>query len=188
MFEQFLVWMNENQWLSAWIQAFGSLFALGIAIWIPAHQSKGEKAKAKRAELEYRYKQTNFIWNAVGMVIAEAHALMENIEQDPYPISSFNADQIKAFESLLLSLDAFPIHELETAPMVTMALEMRRKSHKIVDLLLKALAEAEAKQVAGIEVDLRFIEIQLNRLKETHTEWSQRNSRLFNLVHSVRAP
>lgn len=186
MLEEMIIWTNANQGLSAWVQALGSLFALGIAIWLPIHQSNREKAKAIRSEVEYRYKQVSFIWSSVGMVIDEAKGLMDNIEQEPYPISKFNADQTKSFESILLSLDEFPIHELDTAPMVTLALEMRRDCHKVTDLIIKALAEAEASQKAGIDVDLRFIQIKLNQLKEKHAKWSEQNTRLFNLVYRIK--
>ena len=186
MLEQMLVWTNANQGLSAWVQALGSLFALGIAIWLPIHQSNREKAKAIRRDIEYRYKQVSFIWSSVGMVIDEAQGLMDNIEQDPYPISKFNADQAKAFENILLSLDEFPIHELDTATMVSLALEMRRDCHKVADLIIKTLAAAEASRAAGIDVDLRFIQIRLNRLKEKHAKWSEQNTRLFNLVHRIK--
>jgi len=184
--EQILCWTNENQGLSAWVQALGSLFALGIAIWLPIHQSNREKAKAIRNEVKFSYKQVNFIWSAVGMLIDESQGLIENIEKDPYPISKFNADQTKAFGSILLSLDEFPIHELGTAPLVTMALGMRKDCHKVADLIIKALAEAEASKTAGINVDLRFIEIKLNQLKEKHTKWSEQNTRLFNLVYRIK--
>lgn len=183
MIDHVICWLNQNEGVAAWVQTIGSLLALGIAIAIPVVQHRREDAKAVRAEIVRRYTQINFVWSTVGTIIGELQDMLDNIKQEHCVISKQNADQQKAFENVLLSFDAFPIHELHTAPLVTLALEMRRDCHKIVDLILKALSDAEASMTKGTDVDLSTIENQLGQLKKRHKQWSERNSYWFNLVY-----
>lgn len=57
-----LIWIEAHPGLASWLQAFGSIIAIAIAIWVPYWQKKQAQAQAKLAEIEQvRHLLRNFL-------------------------------------------------------------------------------------------------------------------------------
>lgn len=104
-----------QQVIAAWVQAIGSIIAIGIAIWVPMREARNVQRERKQDKAD--------ALRAIGTVMEIASRLVRNHvceigRRSPDDgLLRYNVNR-QAFGRAILSLDAIELHSLPTASIV----------------------------------------------------------------------
>lgn len=96
----------QNQETASWIQAFGSLIGIGIAIWVPFKIHKNEDQTQRRREASLTAVVITSTASSAGYLIGLTNAILEDLRSSPDNLSA-------RLEFAPTLLAGFPIPSLE---------------------------------------------------------------------------
>lgn len=109
--------LNKGEWAS-WVQAIGSILAVGAAAWVAVFQKYNTDRQSKLDKLESKMERLS----AVEAIAASAHSMLvtmqwafDDDDVDAYFDTQYSED---AFTYALESIKAVPLHELGSYGMV----------------------------------------------------------------------
>ena len=148
--------MNDNAGIAAWVQTFGALLALGVAIWIPTRQAKA--AQAERLQLLRREQQEReqATQDRVEKLFAIGFFAQQQLKELLDVFEKRPPDQIRSYlktshsgealRALIRSVNEIPIFDLPNAAFVTLGLQMREicnRGVEQVELAIERLGKCE---------------------------------------------
>lgn len=148
--------MNDNAGIAAWVQTFGALLALGVAIWIPTRQAKA--AQAERLQLLRREQQEReqATQDRVEKLFAIGFFAQQQLKELLDVFEKRPPDQIRSYlktshsgealRALIGSVNEIPIFDLPNAAFVTLGLQMREicnRGIEQVELAIERLGKCE---------------------------------------------
>lgn len=148
--------MNDNAGIAAWVQTFGALLALGVAIWIPTRQAKA--AQAERLQLLRREQQEReqATQDRVEKLFAIGFFAQQQLKELLDVFEKRPPDQIRSYlktshsgealRALIGSVNEIPIFDLPNAAFVTLGLQMREicnRGVEQVELAIERLGKCE---------------------------------------------
>lgn len=148
--------MNDNAGIAAWVQTFGALLALGVAIWIPTRQAKA--AQAERLQLLRREQQEReqATQDRVEKLFAIGFFAQQQLKELLDVFEKRPPDQIRSYlktshsgealRALIGSVNEIPIFDLPNAAFVTLGLQMREicnRGVEQVELAIERLGKSE---------------------------------------------
>jgi hypothetical protein len=128
MLNELITWMNANQGMSGWAQTIGSFIALGIAIWVPYHQSLIARRTEEKARQQVEIDQVE----KLGAMCLFARTSLQKIldlssrSSIQESLDAFEQDfSPQALHALVSSINDFPVFTLPNAAFVTIGLKAR---------------------------------------------------------------
>jgi hypothetical protein len=123
--ETAILWMEAHQGLASWAQAIGAMIALGIAIWVPAHQhAQATRLMLEQRELEVRNLLSSFA--AMADWGDRTFTKYEVVLQQDDVIAKTREKYIpEAHERVGRIFENFPYHNLPSYELTKHAMEVR---------------------------------------------------------------
>jgi len=172
-----VAWANSNPNLASWVQAVGSIVAIGSTAVLVFWQHELERKRAREADLDTRRRKLSVIVELVRATSFHAKWLRDSLS-DRDTIHAIG-DRVRPFDRKLIAslgaqIEMIPLHELDDAKFATEVLILTSVCRELRDKLSTALELHRRMSAADFEDLFESLRNTVLQLQQVHSGMKDR--------------
>ena len=172
-----VVWTNLNSGLASWVQAVGSIVAIGSTAALVQWQHELERKRAREADIDIRQRKLSVIVELVRATSFHAKWLQESLpDRDAIHAIGEHARPFdrKLIASLGAQLEMIPLHELDDPTFAAQVLILTSLCVEMRDKLFKALELHRRMSAVDFANLFDSLRLTVSQLQQTQVELKDR--------------